>query len=84
MDQTASIIAALNAGKLPSSQQAGAAFDLILDSNILNAEPSADGGELSAQGKVLQKDFRDVLSAYKQLGESKNGMSTSHWDNSPC
>ncbi|EED79642.1 predicted protein [Postia placenta Mad-698-R] len=73
MDQSASIIAALNAGKLPSSQQAGAAFDLILDSNILNAEPSADGGELSAQGKVLQKDLRDVLSAYKQLGQSKNG-----------
>jgi len=75
MDKTASIIAALNAGKLPTAEQTSSALDLFLQSPLLTAEPLPDGGELSEQGKALQNDVRDILLAYKQLGESKNGDS---------
>lgn len=73
MDKSSSVIAALNAGKLPSSEQLASWVDMALNSAILNKDPSADGGELSQQGKVLQNDVRDLLTAWKELGESKNG-----------
>ncbi|PCH36984.1 hypothetical protein WOLCODRAFT_20866 [Wolfiporia cocos MD-104 SS10] len=72
MDKAASIIAALDAGKLPTHQQISHTIDAFLNSAVLSVAPPIDGGELSQQGKVLQNDVRDVLEAYKQLGESKN------------
>ena len=79
MDKTSSVIAALNAGKLPSSEQLASWVDAALNSAILSNDPSADGGELSQQGKVLQNDVRDLLTAWKQLGESKNGEYRFPW-----
>ncbi|KAH9913530.1 uncharacterized protein B0H18DRAFT_1097329 [Fomitopsis serialis] len=74
MDKASSVLAALNAGKIPSSAQLATWVDAALDSAVLRADPSADGGsELSQQGKALQNGLRDVLVAWKQLGESKNG-----------
>ncbi|KZT08287.1 uncharacterized protein LAESUDRAFT_697852 [Laetiporus sulphureus 93-53] len=73
MDKTAAVVAALNAGKMPTSEQLSQAFDVFLNSAVLNAHPTADGGELSERGKVLQNDVRELLIAYKQLAESKNG-----------
>lgn len=75
MDKTSTVIAALNAGKLPSSEQLAGWVNAALNSAVLSNEPSADGGELSQQGKSLQSDIRDLLTAWNELGESKNGES---------
>ncbi|EKM57069.1 uncharacterized protein PHACADRAFT_119248 [Phanerochaete carnosa HHB-10118-sp] len=73
MEKASSIIAALDAGKLPSQQQIDQFIDWLLQSGLTQVEPSPDYGELSQQGSVLVQDLRDVLNAYKQLGDSKNG-----------
>ncbi len=73
MDKSSSVVAAFNAGKLPSQNQISTAIDRALSSPFLTNEPSTDVGELSAQGKKLQDDVRNLLSAYKKLGEHKNG-----------
>ncbi|KAI0327376.1 hypothetical protein GY45DRAFT_1327603 [Cubamyces sp. BRFM 1775] len=72
MDKSASIIAALNAGKFPSHQQISQGIDALLAAPILNNQPSTDAGELSEQGREIQNGVRNLLSAYKQLGENKN------------
>ncbi|KAI0349926.1 hypothetical protein OH77DRAFT_1157819 [Trametes cingulata] len=72
MDKSSSVVAALNAGKFPSQQQISQAIDHLLAAPILNNEPSAGAGELSAQGKEIQNGVRNLLNAYKQLGENKN------------
>ncbi|KAI0363499.1 hypothetical protein BV20DRAFT_975593 [Pilatotrama ljubarskyi] len=72
MDKSSSLIAALNAGKFPSQQQISNAIDHLLAAPILNNEPSSGAGELSAQGKEIQNDVRNLLNAYKKLGENKN------------
>ncbi|KAI0634640.1 hypothetical protein C8Q77DRAFT_771072 [Trametes polyzona] len=73
MDKTASLIAALNAGKFPSSQQLSQAVNRLLAAPLLNNEPSTGSGELSAQGREIQNGIRSLLLAYKKLGEDKNG-----------
>ena len=75
MDKSASIIAALNAGKFPSHQQISQGIDALLAAPILNNnnQPSTDAGQLSEQGREIQNGVRNLLSAYKQLGENKNG-----------
>ncbi|TFK49777.1 hypothetical protein OE88DRAFT_1662432 [Heliocybe sulcata] len=72
MDKTASVIAAFDAGKMPTQKQISQFIDNVLKSGLIQVEPS-EGGELSKQGKVLAQDLRDVLEAYKKLGEDKNG-----------
>ncbi|KAI8989201.1 hypothetical protein BD414DRAFT_415141 [Trametes punicea] len=73
MDKASSVVAALNAGKFPTQHQISQGIDRLLAAPILNNEPSAGVGELSAQGRELQNDVRDLLNAYKRLGENKNG-----------
>ncbi|KAJ6602457.1 hypothetical protein DFH09DRAFT_1270433 [Mycena vulgaris] len=70
MDQLANITAALNAGKFPSTAQVDAFIDWLTKSAIPAVEPSADS--LSGQGRVLAKDIRQVLEAYKALNSNKN------------
>jgi hypothetical protein len=72
MDKPTSIIAALNAGKLPTTQQFNEFIDYLTHVGIVKLE-SESGGELSAQGKVLADDLRDVLSADRKLLNDKNG-----------
>ncbi|KZP20679.1 hypothetical protein FIBSPDRAFT_911054 [Athelia psychrophila] len=72
MDKTTSVLAALDAGKLPNQKQVNQAIDWITENVIPEAQPQG-GGELSAQGRVIANGLREVLSAYKQLGSSKNG-----------
>lgn len=72
MEKTSSVFAALDAGKLPSQQQVNALIEWFLNSGLTQVEPSSDGA-LSEQGKVLVGDVRELLNAYKQLGENKNG-----------
>lgn len=71
MEKSSSVIAAFEAGKLPSTQQVNNFIDWLNDVGIAQVEPSAQG-ELSTQGRVLAQDLRAVLDAYKQFGQDKN------------
>ena len=71
MNKASSVVAAFDAGKLPSQQQINSFIDWLLESALTQVEPS-EGGELSAQGRVLVQDIRDLLEAYKRVGEHKN------------
>jgi len=71
MNKTSSVIAALDAGKLPSTQQFNRFFDWLIDVGITNIEPSAQG-DLSSQGRVLANDLRRILDAYKAFLNDKN------------
>ncbi|KAI0701974.1 hypothetical protein BC835DRAFT_1322062 [Cytidiella melzeri] len=73
MDKASSIIAALDAGKIPSQEQISQWIDWFLNSQLSQVEPSPEAGELSQQGKLLVGDVRDLLTAYKVAGEHKNG-----------
>lgn len=76
MDRTSSALAAFRAGKLPSQQQTSRAVDALLNAPVLSNEPSKDAGQLSEEGVKLQNDLRQLLTAYKAFGESKNGESS--------
>ena len=71
MDKATSVIAAFEAGKLPSTQQFNQFVDWLNDVGIAKLEPTSNT-ELSAQGRVLANDLRHVLEAYKTLGSNKN------------
>ncbi|KAI0089031.1 hypothetical protein BDY19DRAFT_1041796 [Irpex rosettiformis] len=73
MDKASSIVAALDAGKLPSQEQVSQWIDWLLNSQLSQVEPSADSGELSQYGRVLVGDVRNLLTAYRLAGEHKNG-----------
>ncbi|KAF9523026.1 hypothetical protein CPB83DRAFT_68008 [Crepidotus variabilis] len=75
MDKASSVVAAVNAGKLPSTQQFNAFLDYLNDVGIAKVEPSANSG-LSSQGRVLANDLRGVLDAYKSLANNKNEDNT--------
>ncbi|KDR71775.1 hypothetical protein GALMADRAFT_159190 [Galerina marginata CBS 339.88] len=71
MDKTTSILGALEAGKLPTTQQFGQFIDWLNGTVIPSVEPDSSS-ELSEQGRVLAVDVRRVLEAYKQLAKDKN------------
>ncbi|KAF7329086.1 hypothetical protein MKEN_00169100 [Mycena kentingensis (nom. inval.)] len=71
MDKLTSVTAALDAGKLPSTQQLNAFIDWLNNSLIPAVGPS--DSTLSGQGRVLANDVRRILEAYKTLGDRKNG-----------
>lgn len=71
MNKSSSIVAALDAGKLPSTQQFDRFLDWLSDVGITNIEPAAQG-ELSSQGRLLANDLRRILDAYKQFLNNKN------------
>jgi hypothetical protein len=71
MDKSSSVLAALDAGKLPTTQQVNQFIDWLKDVGIARLEPSQEL-ELSTQGQILADDLRGVLDAYKQLGRDKN------------
>ncbi|KAF8888404.1 hypothetical protein CPB84DRAFT_1786289 [Gymnopilus junonius] len=71
MDKSSSIIAAFEAGKLPSTQQFDHFIDYLNDVAITKVEPSSQT-ELSSQGRVLANDLRKVLDAYKYMAANKD------------
>ncbi|KAG6900015.1 hypothetical protein C0993_004198 [Termitomyces sp. T159_Od127] len=72
MDKASSVLAALDAGKLPSTQQLSQFIDWLDHVGIASIEPSSSSN-LSSQGRLLAKRVRHVLEAYKKLGANKNG-----------
>lgn len=70
MDKTSSVIAALDAGKLPSQHQLNAIIDWILLNIIPFNSPELD--KLTPPGSSIARSLADVLAAYKQLGINKN------------
>lgn len=73
MDKASSIIAAFEAGKLPSTQQFNIFIEWLSDVGITQIEPTSDTA-LSSQGRVVANDLRLILDAYKELGNDKNGI----------
>ncbi|KDQ52650.1 hypothetical protein JAAARDRAFT_183909 [Jaapia argillacea MUCL 33604] len=73
MDKATSVLAAMDAGKMPTQKQMSSFIDSVLKSQLVQIEPSEEGaGELSMKGKVLCRDLREILEAYKKIGENKN------------
>ena len=73
MDKASSVLAAFEAEKLPTTQQFNSFIQWLCDVGITQLEPTADTA-LSSQGRVIANDLRQVLDAYKQLANNKNGM----------
>ncbi|KAF8638388.1 hypothetical protein AX17_002249 [Amanita inopinata Kibby_2008] len=71
MDKLTSVIAAFDAGKLPTTQQANQLIDWLNNVGIAQMEPSG-ADELSSQGRLLASDIRSVLECYKEIGNNKN------------
>ncbi|EAU81705.1 hypothetical protein CC1G_02721 [Coprinopsis cinerea okayama7 len=71
MDKTTSVTAALQAGKLPSTQQVNNFIDWLNDVGITQVEPSSNT-ELSSRGRVLAGGVRQTLDAYRTLINNKN------------
>lgn len=74
MDKSSSVMAALNVGKLPSTQQFGDFVNWLRDVGIINIKSPAQA-ELSSQGRLLSNDVRRILDAYTQFLNNKNGLS---------
>ncbi|KAG5646262.1 hypothetical protein DXG03_003858 [Asterophora parasitica] len=72
MDTATSILGALDAGKLPSTQQLNQFIDWLDKVGIASIEPKSTG-DLSSHGRLLAQRVRELLEAYKQLGMNKNG-----------
>lgn len=70
MDTTSSVIAALDAGKLPSQRQLNAFMDWVILNIIPYGSPEFD--KLSQPGTAIARGLADVLVAYKHLGANKN------------
>lgn len=70
MDKTSSVIAALDAGKLPSQPQLNAIIDWILRNIVPSDLPELD--KLTEPGRAIACGLGDVLAAYRQLGTKKN------------
>ena len=79
MDKLTSVIAALDAGKLPTTCQLVQLIDWVEKAVLIKVEPSeemaAELPELSAEGKVLANDLREVLESYKAIVYNKNSKS---------
>lgn len=70
MDKLTSVIAAFDAGKLPSTQQISQFVDFMNSNIITQYEPTSD---LTSQGRLLADDLRSILDAWKALAVDKDG-----------
>ncbi|KAG6331470.1 hypothetical protein ID866_7618, partial [Astraeus odoratus] len=71
MEKLSSIVAAVDAGKLPTQQQTNQYIDYVLKHFVAPLEAD-DSLRLSVEGKIIAQDVREVLLAYKQLSTNKN------------
>ncbi|KAK2459822.1 hypothetical protein APHAL10511_008143 [Amanita phalloides] len=77
MDKLSSIIAALEAGKLPTTRQVVQFIDCVEMVALPRAQHSmeamtVDIPDMSAQGKIIANHLKNVLECYKQLAIHKN------------
>ncbi|KAF5320053.1 hypothetical protein D9611_010270 [Ephemerocybe angulata] len=72
MDKASSVTAAFSAGKLPTTKQFNNFIDWLNEVGITQVEPQANT-ELSSRGRVLATRVRQILDAYKQFFNNKNG-----------
>ncbi|KAF7328984.1 hypothetical protein MVEN_02528400 [Mycena venus] len=72
MEKIASVIAALDAGKLPSTEQLNSFNDWLTHSAFPPVDREPSGNTLSDQGRVLANDVHEVLVAYNLLNTHKN------------
>lgn len=73
-DKVADALGALSAGKMPTQQQIDTALGLLLGSDILKVGATSSGA-LSAHGKMLVLDVREIVQALARIGMEKNGES---------
>lgn len=69
----ADIVAAINAGKLPSQTQLDHAARIALNSDVLNVEDSSGPGTLSENWRQIVGDVREIIEAIVEIGLQKNG-----------
>lgn len=74
MDKASSVVAAINAGKLPTTQQFIRFVDYLDEVGITQVKSDKDSAPLTAQGRLLADDLRQVFYAYKQFFNNKNGI----------
>lgn len=72
MDKATSVLAALQAGKLPTTEQINGFIDYLLESDLIQVDSIAGQPQLTAQGKKLAGDVRELLAANKEIGSTKN------------
>jgi hypothetical protein len=70
-DKAADALGALSAGKMPTQQQIDAALGLLLGSDVLKVGVTSTG-VLSAHGKVLLLDVREIVQSMARIGMEKN------------
>jgi len=83
MDELSSVIAAVDAGKLPTQQQANNYIDYALKHLVAPLE-AEDSSKLSEQGRILARDLRELLLANKQVGTDMNCASILSFYTYPC
>jgi hypothetical protein len=69
MEKATSVLAALDGGKLPSTQQLTQFINWLDNVGIT----SVASDTLTLQGRVLAARIREILDAYRQLILNKNG-----------
>jgi hypothetical protein len=73
-DNVADALGALSAGKMPTQRQLDAALNKLLSSDMLKVGATSTGA-LSAHGKVLALDVREIVESVARIGMEKNGKS---------
>lgn len=79
LEKIAQMSAAVNAGKMPSSDQLATIVQRLLKSNMLQPELGSrvagkvGGGRLSDKGRTLVLETRGLLEALVQFGMTHNG-----------
>lgn len=71
VDKAVDVLAALNAGKLPSQDQLSHFLQIVLRSDILR-DSGLGYGPVSANAKKVLDDSRELVEALLQLGLEKN------------
>jgi hypothetical protein len=72
-DKIADMTAAASTGKLPSQAQINHALQLLIQSEFLRTEAPVSPGPLSARGRQMVDDLREIAEAIQVLGVQKNG-----------
>ncbi|QRV76702.1 hypothetical protein RhiJN_04717 [Ceratobasidium sp. AG-Ba] len=70
-DKAADALGALSAGKMPTQRQVDAALNALLNSNMLKVGATSTGA-LSARGKQMVLDVREIVQAVARIGMEKN------------